>query len=188
MRRIRGHLSYANVMVTVLAFIVLGGTAFAVAKLDKNSVGSKQLKAGAVHTADIGDGAVTADKLAQGAAGGDTTVRSADATIPLTCTETTFSPTNATLFCNGQGSVTATCESGEHATGGGFTPTVSPATAPPAGTPTSSSSAQESRPDPANGTPTAWFVSATGFGTNSGSPGLAHPQDPKITAYVVCAS
>ena len=50
MKRLRGKLTYANVMVTLLAFVVLGGgTAFATqALLPKDSVGTKQLKKGAV--------------------------------------------------------------------------------------------------------------------------------------------
>ena len=46
-RRLRDNLTYANVMVTILAFIVLGGVAYA-AGLPANSVGTKQLKIGAV--------------------------------------------------------------------------------------------------------------------------------------------
>jgi hypothetical protein len=51
MQTLRSKLTYANVMVTILAFAVLGGgTAFAAkeALLPKNSVGAKQLKPGAV--------------------------------------------------------------------------------------------------------------------------------------------
>jgi hypothetical protein len=50
MKRLRGKLTYSNVMVTVLAFVVLaGGTAYAASEiLPKNSVGSKQIKKGAV--------------------------------------------------------------------------------------------------------------------------------------------
>ena len=44
-------------MVTILAFVVLGGaTAFAASKLAKNSVGTKQLKNGAVTRAKLADG------------------------------------------------------------------------------------------------------------------------------------
>ena len=55
MRRIRGKLTYANVMVTILAFIVLaGGSAFAATEmLPKNSVGPKQLRKGSVTTTKI---------------------------------------------------------------------------------------------------------------------------------------
>jgi hypothetical protein len=186
MSRIRPHLTYANVMVTVLVFIVLGGTALAIGK---NSVGSKQLKSGAVHTADLADAAVTSEKLAPGLIGGSTAVRSVDGTVPLTCTESMFSPTSYTLFCGGQKSFTVSCDSGEHATGGGYTPTQQPTTTPPAGTPSASTSVQESRPDPTSGTPTGWYIDATGFGTNNGSSSpLAHPDDPRVTVYVICST
>lgn len=50
MKDLRGKLTYANVMVTILALIVLGGgTAYGASQaLSKNSVGSAQLKKGAV--------------------------------------------------------------------------------------------------------------------------------------------
>lgn len=64
MQRLRSKLTYANVMVTILAFVVLaGGTAFAAAKLGKNTVGTKQLKANAVTTAKLKNGAVTGAKI-----------------------------------------------------------------------------------------------------------------------------
>lgn len=49
METLRSKLTYANVMVTILAFAVLGGgTAWAATHLAKSSVGTKQLKRGAV--------------------------------------------------------------------------------------------------------------------------------------------
>jgi hypothetical protein len=49
MRNLRSKLTYANVMVSILAFCVLGGgTAFAAMQVAGNSVGTKQLKKGAV--------------------------------------------------------------------------------------------------------------------------------------------
>jgi hypothetical protein len=189
MSGMRERLTYANVMVTVLAFIVLGGTAWAVAH---NSIGTKQLKSGAVHTADIADDAVTSPKVQQGsleasdfapgAVGGNATVRSSTGAIPLTCTESSFAPGSFILFCSGKGSFTASCEQGEHATGGGYT------TAGSTGPPSSTASVTEGRPEPADGTPTAWFVNANGSGSNSGSsPGLAHPADPQVTVYAICS-
>ena len=54
MKRVASKLTYANVMVTILAFVVLaGGTAFAAGQLGKNSVGPKQLKKNAVTAAKI---------------------------------------------------------------------------------------------------------------------------------------
>jgi hypothetical protein len=58
------RLTYANVMVTILAFIVLGGGAYAASQLPKNSVGKKQIKNGAVARAKIADGAVDSSKVA----------------------------------------------------------------------------------------------------------------------------
>ena len=50
MQRLRGHLTYANVVSTICLFLILGGgAAVAVTTvLPKNSVGAKQLKKGAV--------------------------------------------------------------------------------------------------------------------------------------------
>ena len=64
MDRLRRHLSYANVVSTLCLFIVLGGTAWAVAA---NSVGTAQLKNGAVTSAKLANGAVTSSKIADGA-------------------------------------------------------------------------------------------------------------------------
>ncbi len=52
----RRHLTFANVMVVLLTFIVLGGGAYAATQLPKNSVGAKQLKRGAVTKAKIAGG------------------------------------------------------------------------------------------------------------------------------------
>jgi hypothetical protein len=71
MRRIRRHLTYANVMTTITAFVVLAGaTAFAASQLAKNSVGKKQLKSNAVTTAKIKKAAVTKAKIKDGAVDG----------------------------------------------------------------------------------------------------------------------
>ena len=49
--RVRTRLTYANVMATVAAFLALGGGAYAIS-LGRNSVGSPQLKPGAVKLQD----------------------------------------------------------------------------------------------------------------------------------------
>ena len=53
------------IVALIALFIALSGTAYAVANLPKRSVGSLQLKRGAVHKENIAAGAVTAAKLAK---------------------------------------------------------------------------------------------------------------------------
>lgn len=60
----REKLTYANVMVTILAFLVLGGAgAYAAARIGPNTVGTAQLKNNAVTTKKIRNGAVTGSKV-----------------------------------------------------------------------------------------------------------------------------
>jgi len=66
--RARRALTFENVLVTVVAFVVLaGGTAIAANQLGKSSIGKKQLKANAVTTAKIKKNAVTKAKIRNGA-------------------------------------------------------------------------------------------------------------------------
>jgi hypothetical protein len=53
---LRRHLTYANVAASLALFLALGGAAYAATQLPKNSVGTKQLR----------NGAVTASKIAKG--------------------------------------------------------------------------------------------------------------------------
>jgi hypothetical protein len=71
MKNMHSKLTYANVMVTILAFVVLaGGTAFASETLlPKNSVGTKQLKPGAVTPAKLSKTTKTALTGKEGPAG-----------------------------------------------------------------------------------------------------------------------
>ena len=65
--RIRGSLTYSNVMVTILAVVVLGsGIANATNQLGKSSVGTKQLKKNAVTKTKIKNEAITAVKVKAG--------------------------------------------------------------------------------------------------------------------------
>jgi collagen triple helix repeat protein len=54
--RLRAGLSYANVVGTLALFIALGGVSYAAVKLPAHSVGTKQLKADAVTSANVRDG------------------------------------------------------------------------------------------------------------------------------------
>jgi hypothetical protein len=62
--KLRPQITYSNVIATLALFLALGGAAVA-ASLPKNSVGTQQLKRGAVTAADLRKGAVRAGKLAR---------------------------------------------------------------------------------------------------------------------------
>jgi hypothetical protein len=49
----RQRLTYANVMSTIAVFVVLGGTGYAATRLARNSVGSPQIRNGAIKNVDI---------------------------------------------------------------------------------------------------------------------------------------
>ncbi len=78
MKLMRGHLSYANVISTICLFVVLGGGAYAAARLPAKSVGTAQLKAGAVTGAKIKDGTITGAKVDSRTLGPVPTAQSAD--------------------------------------------------------------------------------------------------------------
>ncbi len=60
MKRLRGKLTYANVVSTIALFVAVGGaTAFAATHLAKNSVGTAQLKANAVTGAKVKNGSLS---------------------------------------------------------------------------------------------------------------------------------
>ena len=70
-RRIRHHMSFANVVALIALFIALGGGAYAAVSLPRDSVGTVQIRDGAVRSGDLARGVRT--KLgktgAQGPAG-----------------------------------------------------------------------------------------------------------------------
>lgn len=63
MKRPLTRLSYANVVATLALFAALGGSAWA---LTRNTVGSPQLKKGAVKASDLAGNAVRSSKVANG--------------------------------------------------------------------------------------------------------------------------
>jgi hypothetical protein len=71
MTKLSPRLSFANVMSLVAVFIALGGTAYAALKLPKNSVGAKQIKSGAVRSAEVKDFSLQAKDLAKGLPAGE---------------------------------------------------------------------------------------------------------------------
>ena len=78
MKSARRHLSYANVISTICLFVVLGGGAYAAARLPAKSVGTAQLKAGAVTGAKIKNGTITGAKVDSSTLGPVPTAASAD--------------------------------------------------------------------------------------------------------------
>jgi hypothetical protein len=73
MRKLRGHLTYANVVATLALIVAVAGGSTAIAistKLKKNSVGTKQIKKGAITANKLAEGAVTNGKLAAGSVTG----------------------------------------------------------------------------------------------------------------------
>jgi hypothetical protein len=65
-KRVRPHLSFANIASALAVFIALGGTAWGVAA---NQIGSKQIKNRSVRKADLHKNAVTKSKVANNAVG-----------------------------------------------------------------------------------------------------------------------
>jgi hypothetical protein len=57
-KKVGAHLTFANVVACLALFIALGGASYAAFKLPKNSVGTKQLKNGAVTEAKVKDGSL----------------------------------------------------------------------------------------------------------------------------------
>jgi hypothetical protein len=55
---------YANVMSTLALFVALGGTGYAALKLPRNSVGAKQIRTGAVRSAEVKDHSLKAADFA----------------------------------------------------------------------------------------------------------------------------
>lgn len=60
------RITYANVVASLALFAALGGTSYAAIALPKNSVGAQQVKAGAVRSAEVKDGALTRRDFARG--------------------------------------------------------------------------------------------------------------------------
>lgn len=179
-RGLRGKLTYANVVSTLCLFILLGGGAYAATRLPKNSVGTKQLKNGAVTGAKVKVGSLSASSFKEGQ-------------LPLG----TIGPIGpkgepgATHVLTYEGQITvvpgdmsesraAACPSGEAATGGGFVFEESPSGP--------GDLIKQDRPDeltsghnliPENGKPAnSWFVEMKNFGG----------ADFSFRPYVECAA
>jgi hypothetical protein len=65
-RRLRPHLSFANVVSVVALFVALGGSSYAAVTLSKNSVTSKQIKNRQVKKVDLARNSVNSAKVIDG--------------------------------------------------------------------------------------------------------------------------
>jgi hypothetical protein len=63
MSSIRKQLTYANVMATLAVFIALGGGALAALRIPANSIGTKQIKRGAVTGGKVKEATLTGAKI-----------------------------------------------------------------------------------------------------------------------------
>lgn len=68
MKRLHSHITYANVVSTLCLFVLLGGGAYAAARitLPKNSVGPSQIKTGAVRSRQVKNGSLLAKDFKHG--------------------------------------------------------------------------------------------------------------------------
>lgn len=66
MKWLTGRLTFANVMSVTAVFIALGGSAIAINQLPQDSVGARQIKTGAVRSAEVKDFSLQADDFAKG--------------------------------------------------------------------------------------------------------------------------
>jgi hypothetical protein len=67
MHRLKGRLTYGNVIATIALFVALGGSSYAAIALPRNSVGTNQLRTGAVRSSDVKDRALSARDLSEAA-------------------------------------------------------------------------------------------------------------------------
>jgi hypothetical protein len=65
-RKLRGKLSFANITSFLALFVALSATSYAAIKFPANSVGTKQIKTGAVTKAKLGKRAVDGSKVVPG--------------------------------------------------------------------------------------------------------------------------
>ena len=88
LKAVRERLTFSNVLAIIALFIALGGSA--VAALDRNSVGTRQLKKNAVATSKIRNGAVTGPKVKESTLGKVPRASLADTAAPFAYARVSF--------------------------------------------------------------------------------------------------
>jgi hypothetical protein len=124
-KRLQPRLTYANVIATLALFLALGGgAAYAASKLEKNSVGTKQLKRSAVTGAKVKDRSLLAAdfKAGQLPAGerGPQGVQGVSGAPGATNVVVRYGEVGKPKEEDEVGQSNAICRSGEAATGGGY--------------------------------------------------------------------
>src|ERR687886_552640 len=79
MRRIRRHLTFANVIAVIALFVALGGAGYAAFRLPRNSVRSRNIKNGQVKSADVKDNGLTGADIDESSLGKVPSAAHADA-------------------------------------------------------------------------------------------------------------
>lgn len=172
----RPRVAYANVASTVALFVSLGGASYAALQIPRDSVGTAQLRRGAVTNAKVKEHSLRASAFARGQipagkrgpAGPSGTAHLTIHTAPLTyvpCAGACSVSVTPAPPGNVQGGVT--CPSGERATGGGYNLEGSPVTI------------VYSVPHPGlGGAPDGWSVSGN----------TTSPTGPYGEVWAVCAA
>ena len=93
--KLKGKLTYANVVSTLCLFVLLGGSAYAaISKVPRNSVGTRQLQAKAVTNGKLAEGSVTGAKIAEGTITGANINMAALGSVPLAANASTAQNSN----------------------------------------------------------------------------------------------
>jgi hypothetical protein len=133
MRWFRTRFTSAHVIAMIALMVALGGTGYAALKLPKNSVGSKQIKTGAVGTSEVKNRSLKAGDFKkgqlpkgpkgaqgpQGVAGTNGTNGATGPTGPISTFTTQFEQAAADLADGASMSYTVFCPAGQRGVGGG---------------------------------------------------------------------
>jgi hypothetical protein len=121
LRGIRSRLTFGNVTSLVALFVALGGTAYAVVEIDRNSVKSKHILNDQVRSVDIQDDGVTGDDVDEGSLGSVPSAQQANDAQTLDGSDSTdFTQPGSEAWTNGSGWFSTGCSWLNY--GNGFSP------------------------------------------------------------------
>jgi hypothetical protein len=115
---LRPRPTYANITATLALFLALGGGAYAATAFPANSIGSRQLKNNSVVSSKIKNNTVTGADINESTLGKVPLAATAASAAALD--KVTYKSATATApASSAANAATATCDSGQHAIGGG---------------------------------------------------------------------